>query len=72
MNARVVASNSHLKEIGVDENLCGKTVQVYDIDRYESDYGPCSMVRVDNQFDALRVKGMHFDYIIPTRWLRFD
>ena len=69
--AKVTATLAQLREIGIDEDLEGREVSVYDIDRYEGMYAPCSMVKVDSMFDNLVKKGVNIDYIIPTRWIEF-
>ena len=69
--AKITATLAQLKEIGIDEDLVGRDVSVYDIDRYEGMYAPCSMVKLDSMFDNLGRKGINVDYIIPTRWLDF-
>jgi hypothetical protein len=69
--ATVDATVAQLKEIGVEEDLGGKEVKVYDIDKYGGMYAPCSGIIVDNQFEWLREKGVNADYIFPTRWLKF-
>ena len=69
--ATVNATISQLKEIGIDEDLNGREVKVYDIDKYGGMYPPCSKIIVDNQFEWLKEKGIDADYIFPTRWLQF-
>ena len=67
--AIVTATISQLAEIGIDEDLAGKEVKVYDVDKYGGMYPPCSRIVVDNKFDWLAAKGINADYIFPTRWL---
>jgi hypothetical protein len=65
----VTATIQQLAEIGIDEDIVGKEVKVYDIDKYGGMYPPCSRIVVDNQFEWLAKKGINADYIFPTRWL---
>lgn len=59
-SAYINATIEQLAEIGIDENIAGKDVRVYDIDRYVGMYPPCSRIVVGAR-----------DYIFPTRWLIF-
>lgn len=70
--AVVTATIEQLAEIGIDEDITGKEVKVYDVDKYGGMYPPCSRIVVDNKFDWLAAKGINADYIFPTRWLSFS
>jgi len=70
--AIVTATIEQLIEIGINEDITGKEVTVYDIDKYTGMYPPCSRIVVDNKFDWLAAKGINLDYIFPTRWLSFS
>ncbi len=69
--AKITATLAQLQEVGIDEDLVGKEVLVYDIDKYAGMYAPCSMVKVDSMFDNLEKRGLSIDYIVPTRWIEF-
>lgn len=71
-SATVDATVSQLREIGAEEDLNGREVKVYDIDKYDGMYAPCSRIVVDSQFEWLKQRGIHVDYIFPTRWLKFN
>lgn len=70
--AVVTATIEQLAEIGIDEDITGKEVKVYDVDKYGGMYPPCSRIVVDNKFQWLAAKGINADYIFPTRWLSFS
>lgn len=70
--AKVTATLSQLKEIGIDEDIVGKIVDVYEIDKFSGMYAPCSRIVVDATFNWLKDKGLNVDYIFPTRWLDFN
>lgn len=69
--ATVTATLQQLKEIGIDEDIVGREVKVYDIDKWGGMYPPCSKAIVDNKLEHLSKMGIHNDYIVPTRWLSF-
>lgn len=70
--ATIDATLQQLQQVGIDEDLNGREVKVYDVDKYGGIFPPCSKVIVDSKFEWLRNLGVHADYIIPTRWLKFN
>ena len=59
VKAIVKATKDELSVIGIDEELIGKEVDVFDIDKYVGyNFMLCSLATYNN-----------FDYMIPTDWL---
>lgn len=70
--ATVNANIIQLMGVGIDEDIIGKEVQVYDIDKYKGMHNlSCSKIIVDSKFEYLKSKGITIDYLIPTDWLTF-
>jgi hypothetical protein len=66
------ATVDQLSEIGITEDINGKQVEVYDIDKYRGERNLCSRIVVDSKFYWLGEKGLNVDYIIPTSWIVFN
>lgn len=69
--ATVTATLQQLKEIGIDEDIVGMEVKVYEMNKHGGMYPPCSKIIVDNKLEWLAKRGINADYILPTSWLSF-
>lgn len=69
--ATITATLQQLKEIGIDEDIVGREVKVYEMNKHGGMYPPCSKIIVDNKLEWLAKRGINADYIFPTSWLSF-
>lgn len=74
--AKIIATEAQLNTVGVDSsdilgNLVGKEVQACDIDKYYGIGGSCSEIIVNPDNEILNSLGLKYNFIIPTKWLKF-
>jgi hypothetical protein len=69
--ARVEATMYQQSLIGVDEDLNGREVKVYEIDKYHGMFEPNSIIVVESLDKIMVELGITSEYIFPTRWLVF-
>jgi hypothetical protein len=69
---KVNTTLENLKEIGIDEDITGKEVTIFDRDKFYGIGGDCSHVEVESLIysvgETLRFKNV---YLVPTAWIEF-